>query len=85
MPPGSVDVVIVGGVTAAGLMTMLKVFVSLPPEFVALTVKLNVPALFGVPEIPPALFKFKPFGSGWLPLSSDHVIGAAPDALRVWL
>ena len=74
---------IVGGVIGAELITILKVLVSLPPEFVALTVKLNVLALFGVPEITPPPLKFKPFGR--FPLSIDHVIGAAPLALRAWL
>jgi len=53
-----------------------------PAAFVALTVKLNVPAVVGVPEITPALLKFKPLGR--LPLSIDQV-GAVPVALNVAL
>lgn len=59
-------------------------FVSLPAEFVALIVKLNVPAVVGVPEITPVVpFMLKPLGK--LPLSSDQVIGVVPVALSAWL
>jgi hypothetical protein len=60
-------------------MAMLRVFVSLPAEFSALTVKLNVPAIVGVPEIVPLLAKLKP--DGRLPLTTVHVIDAVPLAL----
>ena len=70
----------VGGVTE--LIVILKLFVSLPAVFVALTEKLNVPAVDGVPEITPVVeFKLKPVGR--LPLAIDHVIGVVPFALRV--
>ena len=63
-------------------IVMLKAFVPLPPEFVALIVKLNVPATVGEPEITPVeTFKLKPFGN--LPLLIDQVIGGVPVALRV--
>jgi len=54
----------------------------LPAVFEALTVKLNVFATVGVPEINPVVeFKLKPVGR--LPLAIDQVIGAVPLALRV--
>ena len=62
---------------------MLKAFVTLPPAFVAFTVKLDAPAAVGVPEITPALFKLKP--TGRLPLPIDQVIGAVPVAASVTL
>ena len=52
VPPGKLDVVITS-FTAAALIVMLKAFVAIPAEFVALTVKLKVPALDGVPLITP--------------------------------
>jgi hypothetical protein len=60
---------------------MLRFLVIFPDEFVALTVKLNVPEIEGVPEITPVvLFKLKPVGK--LPLAIAHVIGVIPVALR---
>ena len=65
-------------------MTMLSPLVTFPAEFVALTVKLDVPAVVGVPVIAPVVpFKFKPVGR--LPLAIAHVIGVVPVALSVWL
>ena len=65
-------------------MMMLSGFVSFPALFVALTVKLNVPAVVGVPVIAPLIpFKLKP--AGRLPLAILHVIGVVPVAVRVWL
>jgi len=73
-------VVIVGGAA----MTILSDFVPFPAEFVALTVKLNVPIVVGVPEITPvASFKLRPAGSARLEI--DQVIGVEPVAARVWL
>ena len=55
-----------------------------PAPLVALTVKLNVPTVVGVPEISPVeVFKVRP--SGRLPESIDHVKAAEPVAARVWL
>ena len=63
-------------------MTMLNIFVAFPAEFVALTVKLNVPAVVGVPVIAPVVpFKFKP--GGRLPLTISHVIGVVPVAVSL--
>ena len=64
-------------------MMILKFLESLPAAFVALTVKLNVPASVGVPETTPPPLKPKPPGK--LPLAIDHVIGVVPYALSVWL
>ena len=61
-------------------MIMLRFLVVFPAEFVALTVKLNVPIVVGIPVIAPvAVFKFKPVGR--LPLAISHVIGVVPVAL----
>ena len=55
-----------------------------PAEFVALTVKLNVPAAVGAPVIAPVVaFRTKPVGRE--PLAIDQVIGVVPVALSVWL
>ena len=80
MPPGREVVVIAG----SAVMTMLRDFVTLPAEFVALIVKLNVPAAVGVPEITPVpAFKTKPVGSVRADIS--QVIGVVPVAANVWL
>jgi len=69
-------VTIVGGIPEL-LMTMLSSLVSFPATLVALTVKLNVPAVVGVPVIAPLVaFKLNPVGR--LPLTISHVIGAVP-------
>jgi hypothetical protein len=81
LPPGKVAVVIVGA-TALVLTTILSALVAFPTLFVALTVKLNVPAVVGVPVIAP-VFTFKPKPAGRLPLVIDHVIGVVPVAARV--
>jgi hypothetical protein len=80
VPFGSEDVVITGGTPT---MVIDNAFVSLPPPFVAFTVKLNVPVAEGVPEITPAVERVKPVGNE--PLSRVHVIGVEPVAVRVWL
>ena len=66
-----------------GLITMLNACVSLPGTFVALTVKLNVPAAVGVPEMVPSLESARP--AGRLPPSTFQEMGASPSAVRVWL
>jgi hypothetical protein len=82
MPLGNVVVVMVGGIIAT-FMIMDNDFVSLPALLVALTVKLNVPAAVGVPEIIPVVESAKPVGR--LPLDIDHVMGAVPVAVSGWL
>jgi len=73
-------VVIVGG----AVMTMLRAFVLFPAEFVALTEKLNVPIVVGVPVISPVdSFKLRPAGS--VRLEIDQVMGVEPRAVRVCL
>ena len=80
VPSGREAVVIVGG----AVMTMLRVFVPFPAEFVALTEKLNVPIVVGVPEMTPVVsFKLRPAGS--VRLEIDQVIGIEPVASSVWL
>jgi len=74
-------VVIFGG-TVALLMTILNARVWFPALFAAMTVKLNVPTVVGVPEITPAA-PFKPNPEGRLPLAKVHVIGVVPVAVRV--
>jgi len=81
MPSDRVAVVITGAV-AALTMTILRALVTFPATFVALTVKLKVAAVVGVPDITPVFpFKFKP--DGRLPLAKDQVIGVVPVALSV--
>jgi hypothetical protein len=72
------------GATAPLLMTILSDLVTKPTLFVALTVKLNVPTVVGVPDINP-VFVFKPKPVGRLPSVIIHVIGVVPVAVRVWL
>ena len=65
-------------------MTMLRLLVVFPAEFVALTVKLNVPIAVGIPVIAPLVsFKIRPVGSA--PFDIDQVIGVVPVALSLWL
>ena len=67
---------------APGSMTMESAFVPLPAALAALTVKLDVPAVVGVPEMAPAE-SVKPPGN--TPVSMLHVIGVVPVAVNVWL
>ena len=65
-------------------MIILRAFVPFPAAFVALTEKLNVPAVVGVPVINPVVsFKLRPAGS--MRLDIDQVIGVVPVAASVWL
>ena len=65
-------------------MTMINALVTFPAEFVALTVKLDVPAVVGVPVIAPVVaFKVKPVGN--VPSVTAHVIGVVPVAVSFWL
>jgi hypothetical protein len=65
-------------------MVRENAFATFPLLFDALTVKLAVPAVLGIPEIMPVLAsRDKPFGSA--PLSRLHVMGAVPVAVNVWL
>ena len=80
MPPGREVVVTVG----ISVITILMLLVAFPAEFVALTVKLDVPIAVGIPVIVPVdAFKLKPVGS--VPLDIDQVIGVVPVALSLWL
>jgi hypothetical protein len=81
LPAGREEVVITGA-TAEAATLILRFLVSDPVEFVALTAKLNVPALVGVPEIVPE-FVFKPKPAGRPPLVMDQVIGVVPVAVSV--
>ena len=66
------------------VMRILKFIVTFPATFVALAIKLNVPAAVGVPVIAPlVVFRLKPVGS--VPLLIAQVIGVVPVALSVWL
>jgi hypothetical protein len=81
-PVGRLVVAITGA--TAELMTMLRIFVVLPKEFVALSVKLNVPVVVGVPEIVP-IDEFNTNPGGRIPLMIDQAIGTVPLALNAWL
>ena len=80
VPVGNVVVVMVGA-TGAAVIAIDKFLVSLPALLVALTVKLNVPAVLGVPDITPADESVKLLGK--LPFSNDHVISVVPVAVSV--
>ena len=69
-PPPSVEIV------------MDNCFVLLPAALVALTVKVDVPAVVGVPEIALPV-RLKPAGN--VPFSRLHVMGVSPVAASVWL
>jgi hypothetical protein len=62
-------------------ITIESAFVPFPVALVALTVKLNVFAVAGVPEITPAVERVKPLGND--PVSMLHVIGVLPVAVNV--
>jgi len=73
---------VVCAIDGISAMAMLRFLVALPAEFVALTVKFDVPAAVGVPVIAPVdVFKFSP--TGRLPVDIAHVIGVVPVAARV--
>ena len=82
VPPGSDVVVMVGGV-GAGLITICSGCVlDKFAESVTLTVKLDVPAVVGVPVIVPVLDNVRPAGRD--PALMVHVYGAVPpDTPRV--
>ena len=80
MPPGRDGVLIIG----ISEMTMLRSLLSFPALFDALTVKLNVPVVVGIPVIAPfASYRLRPVGNS--PLIIDHVIGVVPVAASFWL
>src|SRR5260370_14823999 len=63
----------------AGLTAMLSCFVAVRaglPESATWTVKVDVPAAVGVPEITPPLLRLKPLGS--VPEAKLHVRAPAP-------
>ena len=65
-------------------MTILRALVLFPAEFVALTVKLNVPIAVGIPVIAPVVsFKTRPVDSA--PFDIDQVIGVVPVAASLEL
>ena len=69
-------------IVGAAVIAMLRFLVALPMELVALTVKLNVPVVVGVPDITPVdAFKLRPAGSVRAEIS--HVNGAVPVAASV--
>ena len=79
--PFGKSVVVIIGATALVDMAIDNAFVSFPALFVALTVKLDVPAAVGVPDIMPLEESVSPFGK--LPLDTVHVIGVVPVAASV--
>ena len=73
---------VIVGITAEELITMLSALVAFPALLVALTVKLEVPTSVGVPDIVPVFtFKLKP--AGRLLIVMAHIIGTVPVAVRV--
>jgi hypothetical protein len=81
VPSGNVAVVIVGATAVA--IVMDNCLVSLPAALVAFTVKVDVPAVVGVPVIAPVAARLR--SAGKVPLSMFHVMGAVPVAVSVWL
>ena len=76
--------VTVYSVGAALVIVIDSSFVSLPALFSALTVKLAVPAVVGVPLISPVVSSsVRP--SGRAPPLMLHLMGVVPLAVRVWL
>jgi hypothetical protein len=69
-------------ITGSVVTTILKAFVIFPATFVALTVKLDIPVVVGVPEINP-VFVFKLNPAGKTPYAIAQVIGVVPLADRV--
>ena len=74
------------GVTMAGgngtvLMNIESTFVSFPASLVALTVKVNIPSVVGVPDIVPFDERLNP--PGRLPAVMDQAIVGSPVAIRV--
>jgi phosphohistidine swiveling domain-containing protein len=83
VPFGNVAVVIVGAIPSpTAVIVMDNGLVLFPAALVALTVKLDVPAVVGVPEITPVPARLKPAGNE---PSILHVMGVSPVALSVWL
>ena len=64
--------------TGGAAITMDNDLVLLPQLFDACTVKLNVPAALGTPDINPAPDNVNPVGK--LPLLTVHVMGVVPVA-----
>jgi hypothetical protein len=62
-------------------MIIVKSLVSLPTKLVALTVKLNVPVMAGIPNTVPFAENSKPYGK--LPLIKLHVIGEVPCDIKI--
>jgi len=80
MLPGKDGVVIIG----ISEIMMLRFTVAFPTEFVALTVKLNVPVTVGIPVIAPVdAFRLRPVGI--VPPLTAQVIGVVPVAASLWL
>ena len=69
---------------AAATIVIVKVRELFPTLLVALTVKLNVPAVGGVPEMTP-VFTFSDNPPGSAPDGILHVIGVEPVAARAAL
>ena len=64
----------------AGEMTMLQLNVTLPTLFVAVRVKVKVPAVCGVPTMPPPLCRTSPPGNA--PPTSRHTTAEELVAVR---
>jgi hypothetical protein len=69
------------GAPVGPVIIILRVLETFPTVLIALTVKLNVPTVVGVPEIIPPVVKLKPFGKK--PLVIDQISGVGPLALII--
>ena len=84
MPTGGAELVMIGATVEAVMVMELfwVAFGNVP--LAACTVKLNEPAVVGVPLITPVvLLSVRPVGS--VPLAMLQVIGVVPVAVKVWL
>jgi hypothetical protein len=77
------DVVLIAGAVPPPAIVMVNCLELLPAALVAFTVKVDVTAADGVPEITPVVARLKPAGNE--PLSRLHVMGLSPVATSVWL
>src|SRR5512134_3616853 len=84
VPPGRLDVEIVGATCAAAIAMERARVEERPLLPVTWTVKLDVPTVVGVPLIVPPVDRLSP--AGRLPAETDQLYGVVPPvAARVWL
>ena len=84
MPAGGAELVMIGATVAAAMTTELFWVALGNVPLATWTVKLNEPAVVGVPFNTPLVpLSVRPAGN--VPLAMLQVIGAVPLAVKVWL